>query len=164
MIYKAKEKDPATEKVALSLEPVVSGLGFSILELSLSRHRGSAQVRIVISPKESRPSPESGQKGFSIGTEELGRVHRAVLPRLETAVEEAELSVECSSPGIDRTIKEGAEFAYFYGMPVRCYLPAESCWICGVLREADEKRIILENKDGKRELEYENIAKAKLDG
>jgi ribosome maturation factor RimP len=162
MIYRAKEKDPDAEKVALTLEPVVSGLGFSILEFSLSRHRGSAQVRIVLCPKET--SPESGQKGLSLGTEELGRVHRAVLPRLEAAAEGAELSVECSSPGIDRTIREGAEFAHFYGRPVRCYLPAESCWVRGVLRGADEEKIIVENEDGKRELEYEYIAKAKLDG
>jgi ribosome maturation factor RimP len=160
MIYKAKEKDPVAEKVALILEPVVSGLGFSILEFSLSRHRGSAQVRVVICPKETLP--ESGQK--AIGIEELGRVHRAVLPRLEGAMEGAELFLECSSPGIDRTIKEGAEFAHFYGMSVRCYLPAESRWVRGVLRGADEKKIIVENEDGKRELEYESIAKAKLDG
>jgi ribosome maturation factor RimP len=164
MIYKAKEKDPAAEKVALTLEPVVSGLGFSILDFSLSRHRGSAQVRIVICPKETRSSPESGQKGHSIGTEDLGRVHRAVLPRLEAAMEGAELSVECSSPGIDRTIAEGAEFVHFYGRPVRCYLPAESRWVRGVLRGADEEKIIVENEDGRRELEYESIAKAKLDG
>jgi ribosome maturation factor RimP len=164
MIYKAAEKDPVSEKAAVSLEPVISGLGFSILELSVSRHRGSAQVRLVICPKEARFSTESGQKRPSIGTEELGRVHRAVLPRLEAAMEGAELSVECSSPGIDRTIREGAEFAHFYGMPVRCYLPAESRWVRGILRGADEEKIILENEDGKRELEYESIAKAKLDG
>jgi ribosome maturation factor RimP len=163
MIYKAKEKDPAAEKVALTLEPVVSGLGFSMLELSLSRHHGSAQVRIVISPKESPPLTESGQKRLSLGTEELGRVHRAVLPRLEAAMEGTNFSVECSSPGIDRTIKEGTEFAHFYGMTVRCYLPAESRWIRGILREADEEKIVLENEDGKRELKYEYIAKAKLD-
>jgi ribosome maturation factor RimP len=163
MIYKAKEKDLAVEKVALALEPVVSGLGFSILELSLSRHRGSAQIRIVITPGKPRVAPESGRNGFSIGTGELGKVHRAVLPRLEAAMEGADFSVECSSPGIDRTIKEGAEFVYFYGRPVRCYLPAQSNWVRGILKEADEKKIILKNEDGEIELEYENIAKAKLD-
>jgi ribosome maturation factor RimP len=164
MIYKAKEKDPAVEKVALTLEPVVSGLGFSILEFSLSRHCGSAQVRMVISPKESVPSPESGKKTPSMGTGELGRVHRAILPRLEAALEGADISVECSSPGIDRTIKEGAEFAHFYGRPVRCYLPAESRWIRGILKEAGAEKIVLENEEGRRELEYAHIAKAKLDG
>jgi ribosome maturation factor RimP len=109
------------------------------VELSVSRHRGSAQVRVVINPKESAPAPESGKKTPSVGTGELGRVHRAILPRLETALEGADIFVECSSPGIDRTIKEGAEFAYFYGMPVRCYLPAESNWVRGILKEADEE-------------------------
>jgi ribosome maturation factor RimP len=156
MIY-AKEKDPDAKKIVVTLEPVVSGLGFSILELSLSRHRGSAQLRMVLT----RLPGESG--GQSIGTDELGRVHRAVLPRLESALEGTDFSVECSSPGIDRAIKEGAEFAFFRGSPVRCYLPAESRWVRGILREADEQRIILENEDGDIELEYEHIAKAKLD-
>ncbi|MDR2049600.1 MAG: ribosome assembly cofactor RimP [Treponema sp.] len=163
MLYKAKGKDPAAEKITLALEPVVSGLGFSILELSVSRHRGSARIRIVITPGKPRVAPESGRNGLSIGTGELGKVHRAVLPRLEAAMEGADFSVECSSPGIDRTIKEGAEFVYFYGRLVRCYLPAESNWICGVLKEADEKKITLKNGETEIELEYENIAKAKLD-
>jgi ribosome maturation factor RimP len=163
MIYKAKGKDPAAEKIALALEPVVSGLGFSVLELSVSRHHGSAQIRIVITPGKSWVAPESGQNGLSIGTGELGKVHRAVLPRLEAAMDGADFSVECSSPGINRTIKEGAEFVHFYGRPVRCYLPAQSNWVFGILKEADEKKIILKNEDGEIELEYENIAKAKLD-
>jgi ribosome maturation factor RimP len=163
MIYKAKEKDPAAEKIALALEPVVSGLGFSILELSVSRHRGSAQIRIVITPGNPALTPESGRNGLSIGTGELGKVHRAVLPRLEAAMDGADFSVECSSPGINRTIKEGAEFVHFYGRLVRCYLPAESDWVCGILKEADDKKIILKNGDREIELEYENIAKAKLD-
>jgi ribosome maturation factor RimP len=166
MIYKVKEKDPDAKRVALAIEPVVSGLGFSILELSLSRHRGSAQVRMVLtrSPEEFRSLSGNGQRPPSIGTEDLGRAHRAVLPRLEAAMEGTDFSVECSSPGIDRTVKEGAEFVHFYGRSVRCFLPAESRWIQGVLTEADEKKITLETGDGKRELEYEYIAKAKLDG
>ncbi|MDR0402510.1 MAG: ribosome assembly cofactor RimP [Treponema sp.] len=171
MVYKTEKKDPAAEKAALVLEPVVSGLGFAILELSLSRHRGSAQIRIVIArrPEASRIQAEdkgrpAEQERFSIGTEDLGRVHRAVLPRLESLMEGADFSVECSSPGIDRVIKEGAEFPYFRGRPIRCYLPAESRWIRGILSEAGEKKIILENGDETMELEYEYIAKAKLDG
>jgi ribosome maturation factor RimP len=166
MTYKTKEKDSDAKKIAAALEPVVSGLGFSILEFSLSRHSGSAQLRMVLTrfSGESRDSPESGQKTPSIGTEELGRVHRAVLPRLEAAMEGTDFSVECSSPGIDRTIKEGAEFVHFYGRSVRCYLPAESCWVQGILKETDEQKIILETGDGERELKYEYIAKAKLDG
>jgi ribosome maturation factor RimP len=165
MIYKAKEKDSDVKKIALTLEPVVCGLGFSILELSVSRHRGSSQVRMVLTrlSEESRTSPEPGQKTPPIGLEELGRVHRAILPRLESAMQGTDFSVECSSPGIDRTIKEGREFVHFYGSPVRCYLPAESRWIRGILKEADENKIILETGDGETELEYEYIAKAKLD-
>ncbi|MDR1505706.1 MAG: ribosome assembly cofactor RimP [Treponema sp.] len=173
MVYKAKEKTaagnarserpaelPDAGKIASALEPVVQGLGFAILEFSVSRHDGRVQIRMVIA----RLPGAFGQKTPSIGTAEVGRVHRSILPRLELALEGADFSVNCLSPGIDRTIKEGAEFAYFLGSTVRCYLPEVSDWVRGVLKASDENKIILENGDGEMELKYENIAKAKLDG
>jgi ribosome maturation factor RimP len=74
----------------------------------------------------------------------------------------ADLSVEVSSPGIDRLIKDGAEFTYYIGRGISCYRTDISGWSGGILELADETHIILKGRDGVISLPYESIAKAKL--
>jgi ribosome maturation factor RimP len=153
MVYRLKERPPEdpSRKAAESIEPALKSLGVGLVELTVGRHRGSTQVRVTVN----RETP--------LGTEELGRIHRTVLPRLELLFGDEDLSVELSSPGIDRNIKEGAEFAHFTGCNIRCYLPEKSDWVSGILKEQDEQKIVLENEGIMTELTYDKIAKAKLD-
>ena len=74
MRYTAKDaEDQEIASVRRSIEAVIEGLGFRLVELTVSRHRGSVQVRAVI------------YNGSSIGTDDCSKVHRAVTPRLEMA-------------------------------------------------------------------------------
>jgi ribosome maturation factor RimP len=156
MEYRARKETAETIRLRDALGPVLKGLGFVLVELTVSRSRGSCQARLIV-------TQAAGEKSLSsIGTEELGRLHRALLPRLELAL--GDCSVELSSPGIDRVLKEGAEAAFFTGRFLRCYLPERSDWIRGRLAASDEHTIILETEDGELRLRYEDIAKAKLDG
>jgi ribosome maturation factor RimP len=68
-----------------------------------------------------------------------------------------------STPGIDRTIKDGAEFGNYVGRKVCCWLVGAAAWTGGVLVDFDERKITLNGQDGLKEIDYENIAKAKLD-
>jgi len=133
------------------LETVLEGLGFNLVELVVSRHRGSVQVRAVI------------YNGASIGTDDCSKVHRAIMPRLELAFPQQDIYLEVSSPGIDRLIKDCTEFSYYKGKGVRCYRTDISDWTAGVLQTADEKGIELNTKEGIVRLDFEIIAKAKLD-
>ncbi|MDR1909428.1 MAG: ribosome assembly cofactor RimP [Spirochaetaceae bacterium] len=130
-----------------SLEPVVRGLGMVLVELSVSRHRGSAQVRAVVA-----------RRG-SMGIDDCARVHQAILPRLELAFPGGELHVEVSSPGIDRLIRDGSEFPLWLGRGVACYRVDTGEWVRGILRRADTAGITL----GETELDFALIGKAKLD-
>jgi len=134
-----------------SLETVLEGLGFSLVELAVSRHRGSVQVRAVI------------YNGASIGTDDCSKAHRAITPRLELAFPGQDIYLEVSSPGIDRLIRDGAEFAHYTGKGVRCYRTDISDWTAGILESADEKGIVIKTKEGTVRLEFDIIAKAKLD-
>jgi ribosome maturation factor RimP len=134
-----------------SLIPVVRGLGLDLVELTVSRHRGAVQVRAVVY----KPGP--------LGVDDCSRAHRALLPRLELAFPGQDLYVEVSSPGIDRLIKDGAEFAFYRGRGVRCYRTDISDWSAGILESADEQGIVLRGKEGAAHIGYEIIAKAKLD-
>ena len=150
MQYKAREPDQDTAVIIKELEPVANGLGFCLIEVDLYRKKGSARVRLVIG------------SSAGIGTDQLSMVHRAVLPRLELLLEGRDLYVEVSSPGTDRIIKEGAEFRHYYGNSVKCWLKGADNWKQGILRSSDEKKIMLETAEGIQEMNFINIAKARL--
>ena len=152
MRYKIREPDQDAAALIGELEPVIGGLGFALVELDLFRRRGSAQVRLVITG--------TGR----IGTDELSRVHRAVLPRLELVLAGRDLYLEVSSPGTDRLIKEGAEFRHYTGRVLKCWRTGGDRWEQGLLHGSDEERILLDTEEGIQELRYETIAKARLDG
>jgi ribosome maturation factor RimP len=149
-----RRKEPENQEIVSlrpQLEEVIKGLGFDLIELSVSRHRGSVQVRAVI------------YNGAAIGTDDCSRVHRAVTPRLELAFPDSDIYLEVSSPGTDRLIKDRSEFAYYKDRGVRCYRTDISDWTAGILESADEKGILLKTNDGDVRLEFEIIAKARLE-
>ena len=146
-------KDTENQEIASlrrSLEAVLDGLNFILLELVVSMHRGSVQVMVVI------------YNGSSIGTDDCSKVHRAVMPRLELAFGGQDIYLEVSSPGVDRLIKDGSEFAHYKGRGVRCYRTDISDWTAGILQSADEGGIVIKTEEGTVRLEFEIIAKARL--
>ena len=154
MRYTAREAGDS-EAVSLRepLEAILNGLGLKLIELVVSRHKGSVQVRSVIARKDNGP----------LGVDDCSRAHHAILPRLELAFPAQDIYLEVSSPGIDRLFRDGAEFAHFIGRGIRCYRTDISDWSAGILEEADEKGIVLKEKEGALRLDFEIIAKAKLD-
>jgi len=151
MRYIAVEADIETADVRRSLEAVLNGLGLRLIELTVSRHRGSVRLRAVI------------YNGYSIGTDDCAKAHRALMPKLDLAFPGQDIYLEVSSPGINRLIKDGAEFACYINRGVRCYRTDISDWTAGILESAGEKGIVLKTKDGVINLDFETIAKAKLD-
>jgi ribosome maturation factor RimP len=149
----------ASDAIFDTLEPVAKGLGMAILELSVSRHKGSVQVRVTVY-----------KAGENMGVNDCSRFHKAIMPRLELAFPGKELFVEVSSPGIGRLIKDGCEMAHFIGRGIKCYRAEQAApatdgsgWIGGILQSADEKGITLETGNEIIVLPFEVIAKAKLD-
>ena len=174
MLYSAKSGE--SENIRKPLMALMKSLGMDLVEVDLFRGKsfrkkgrdksqsspGSVQVRVVV------------YKSGSIGIEDCSRAHRAILPLLETAFAGMDLSVEVSSPGINRQIKDGVEFACYQGKGVRCWRTdmksAESttgtvgaAWSAGVLESADEQGITIKGKKGTIRLDYGVIAKARLD-
>jgi ribosome maturation factor RimP len=105
-----------------------------------------------------------------MGVNDCSRFHKAILPRLELAFPGKDLYLEVSSPGIGRLIKDGNELVHFIGRGIKCYRTDTpdggvdgSGWIGGILCAVDEKGFSLETKEGKIQLPYEAVAKAKLD-
>jgi ribosome maturation factor RimP len=156
MRYAAKEETGEKAALRRQLEAVLEGMEMRLIELAVSPQRGSVQVRAVIDA--------AGNAGAqSLGVNDCAKVHRALAPRLELAFPQKDISLEVSSPGIQRLIKDGAEFAHFTGRGARCYRTDISDWTEGIIESSDEKGIMLRTREGAVRLDYEIIAKAKLE-
>jgi len=160
MRYSAQADGPAAA-LRESLETVVRGLGLALIELHVFQtkaRKGSppnapmaVQIRAVV------------YKPGSLGTDDCSRVHRAILPRLEQTFPESEFSVEVSTPGINRVVKDGVELAHYRGRGVRLWRTDISDWSAGLLETADEYGITIKGKEGTIRLDYAIVAKASLD-
>ena len=123
---------------------------------------GSIKVTAVIT----KPAGDSG----AVGVNDCARVHRALLPRLEAVLDSQDIYMEVASPGMERLIKNPAEFALFVGRYVRVWDSQITDWVAGKIISSDDQSITLELVgDGVTEepaqvstIPYQRISKAKL--
>jgi ribosome maturation factor RimP len=74
-----------------------------------------------------------------------------------------DFTLVCTSPGIDREIKDRIEWAIFKGRGVKVLLYNESDWLGGIIKDVDESFLYLQTSKDLRNIEFEKIRKAKLD-
>ena len=135
-------------------EPIVSGLGYSLVELRIFRTNGTTQVRAVIAHAD--PDNPNG-----IGVNDCAKVHRLLLPRLEVILDNQDIYMEVTSPGTERQIKNAAEFAFFVKKYARVYDTTISDWVAGQIVSADKEQIKLMIDGTEKVIPFTNIAKAK---
>lgn len=133
------------------LEELLAGAGLSLVELNVSRHRGSVQVRAVV------------YAPGGTGIDECARAHRLIQPRLQVLLSEPDFHLEVASPGVDRWIRSDREYSIFEGRGVRILLREGGEWLTGRIVKADPSGLTIRNARGERTLEYASIAKARLD-
>ena len=142
--------------------PLVTGLGYILVDLKVVPQNGSIKVTAVIT----KPAGDSG----TVGVNDCARVHRALLPRLEAVLDSQDIYMEVASPGMERLIKNPAEFALFVGRYVRVWDSQITDWVAGKIISSDDQSITLELVgDGVTEepaqvstIPYQRISKAKL--
>lgn len=149
MNYKSLADMPYYKECA----PLVEGLGYRLVSLKIESN--GRVMAVAASPV-----------GEAMGVDECAKVHRALLSRLEALLQRDDLAMELSSPGIERNIKNAAEFALFAGYSVRLFVrrgeEEGGEWMLGKIHSADEAAVTIEDtEDGMRVL-YSDIVKAKL--
>ena len=149
MEYKSQDSFPYYRECA----PLVEALGYFLVELNILNHKSGVRIYAVIAAKDS---------AREIGVDDCSKVHHALLPRLEALLGTDDTYMELTSPGMERNIKNAAEFVFFIGREVRVWDKNISDWVGGKITAADDKSVTLE-KDGTEQIFYfENIAKAKF--
>ena len=116
--------------------PLVTGLGYVLVDLKVVPQNGSIKVTAVIT----KPAGDSG----AVGVNDCARVHRALLPRLEAGLDSQDIYMEVASPGMERLIKNPAEFALFVGRYVRVWDSQITDWVAGKIISSDDQSITLE--------------------
>jgi len=133
------------------IEPVVEGLGFSLVELKASELKDGFHVVVTV------------YRTAGVDLDACAEIHRTILPRIELWRDARDVNLQVSSPGLDRTLKHHREYAIFAGKRVRIMLSTSNEWISGVLSASDEDSCTIETADGMRRLAFSEIRKAKLD-
>ncbi len=133
------------------VEPIISGLGFKLIEVKLGLSHNLNHISIVIYSKG------------GVGVNDCSIISRNILPRLELIEELDNISLEVSSPGLDRQIKTKEEYNIFVGKGVKLLVIDSLDWIFGMISETREHSVVLSTKKGIIEIDMNNIKKAKLD-
>ena len=150
-----------------TVEPLLAGMGLFLVELSVGRLKGATRVNVVIHRKDRMPQGRGGQmpqgRGGGVGIDDCADVSRLLLPRLQTMEGLLDVSLEVSSPGIERTIRSQAEYEIFLGRGVRILSGTDTEWIGGIIDHVEGGALWLKKGMEKREFALAEIRKARLD-
>ncbi|HKP65732.1 MAG TPA: ribosome maturation factor RimP [Casimicrobiaceae bacterium] len=132
------------------LEQTVPALGYELVDWDMSAR--SRLVRVFI------------DKPNGVDVEDCARVSNH-LTRL-FAVEEIDFDrLEVSSPGLDRPVKQLADYARFAGQEAQLTLraPVEGAKrIKGILRGSDGDNVLVETAAGVKSFPFETVTRARL--
>ncbi len=139
-------------------EKIVSEMGYHLVELKIAPQGGVMQILAVITGKDA---------SVNIGINDCSKVHRVLLEKLEAMLGTDNTYMELTSPGMERNIKNAAEFALFCGREIRVYDKSVTDWIGGKVLRADTESVTFEilDKEGsssEKTVPYSDIAKAKF--
>ena len=131
-------------------EQLVAGLGYKLVDLQIIRQKSLWLVKAVIYNKS------------GVGIDDCSKVHRVLLSRAEVLLNSQDIQMEVSSPGLNRVIKNAAEFQAFIGENIKVLGVSCSDWLEGELLAADTTGIRVNVSGEQRDIRYVDIKKAKL--
>ena len=150
MEYTSLENTPHYKECAA----LTSELGYVLVELREVPQHKAVHVLVVISAKDA---------SSQIGVNDCAKIHRALLPRLEVLLETDNIYMEVTSPGMERNIKNAAEFALFLGREVRVWDKTVTDWVGGKIVSSDSEGVSLECGGNEiKKIMFTDIAKAKF--
>lgn len=138
------------DPVFQDLDRFFQGQGCTLVDLGLRTNKGTTSVHVVLH------SPQG------MGIDDLSRVHRLLVPRLEELLKTDELALELGSPGLERVLKYKRELGLYQGKKAKLYLQGASDWEEGVLAGFDDGTVTFATKAGSKPVTVEQIQKAKL--
>jgi len=134
-----------------SIEQVVKGLGYSLVEFTSHRNRANITVNAII------------YKDSGVSLADCSVVYKTILPRIELLEDSRSVNLEVSSPGLSRNIKTVDEFEIFTGRKVKILKKDDSEWIHGSIDSVDNNSVYLNIGKEAVNVDFADINKAKLE-
>ncbi|UGQ16447.1 ribosome maturation factor RimP [Borrelia sp. RT5S] len=129
------------------IKGITDRLGIEILEINTFKKRGQGRVQVVL----------YGRGDF--GVDKLCDLHKMVLLSLETVLK-YDFSLELSTPGVNRKIKNRREFKIFEGKRIKLMLGNE--FEEGFILKAEEDSFVFKTGSGEVKILYSDVRKARL--
>jgi ribosome maturation factor RimP len=138
------------DPVFQDLDHFFQAQGCTLVDLGLRTNKGTTSVHVVLH------SPQG------LGIDDLSKVHRLLVPRLEELLKTDELALELGSPGLERVLKYKRELGLYQGKKAKLYLQGASDWEEGVLAGFENETLTFQTPSGSRPVTVGQIQKAKL--
>ena len=150
-------RDTTDQHLRKALEPLVEAEGFQCIEVQLQRSRRARRLRVIV-------YRESGMDAYAL--ERLTRGIQFQLPLIVDPEGGAlnDLSLEVSSPGIERTLRQPHEYAIFVGKAVRVLRDNSTAWEHAVIEHAAGDSVTLRFDATTTTMPIANIRRAQLTG
>jgi ribosome maturation factor RimP len=124
------------EEIKKLIEPIFDREGYDLIEIKLGRFKQTSRMQLF------------ADSAHGITIDECARLSRLVEPVLESeSVFSGPYIVEISSPGLDRPLVTGRDFARKVGNRVEIYMKDEESKMAGVLVSSDDDTIEIKTDD-----------------
>lgn len=143
--------DGLDEQLHNEVESIVSGMGFSLVELRHNRSINQNHITLVVYRPE------------GVGVNDCAAISKNLHPRLELIEGLENLRFQVSSPGLDRVLKSEREYTIFAGRGIRLMLHGQREWIRGKIEGVQEGVLSLDEDGKMKKIKIADIRKAKLD-
>lgn len=145
------ERNNTDNSLIKNIEPVIKGLGFSLVEFTSHRNRSNLTINTII------------YKDTGVNLADCSIVYKTILPRIELLEDSRSVNLEVSSPGLSRNIKTIDEFEIFTGRKVRVLKKDDSEWIHGSIDSVDNNSVYINISKETVAVNFADINKAKLE-
>ncbi|MFH1215662.1 MAG: ribosome maturation factor RimP [Pseudomonadota bacterium] len=147
-------RDRIAIEVGRLIEPIVTDQGLEVVEVQFRREQVGWVLRIVI------------YRDGGVSIDDCARVSREVSHLLDVEdLIEQKFHLEVSSPGLDRPLKTGRDFARNLGKKVKVVFGENGDveTIIGIIQEVREDVLMLETNSGSMALPLADIKNARLE-
>lgn len=127
------------EHITEIVAPMLAFHSLSLVDIHQSRQRYNHQIRLTL----------YHENGVSVS--DLAKVHAVIFPRLTVLLDDRDIALELSSPGIDYVFKHDKDYTTFSGQQVRLLIKSSNLWHNGILIGRDERNITIESATGVKE-------------
>jgi ribosome maturation factor RimP len=139
------------EQVSAEIGPVIAAMGFDLVEAHVGAAKNQSLVSVIIYRKD------------GVGIDDCAAVSRNIYPRLELIENLGNFSLEVSSPGTDRVLKNRNEYDIFLGRMVSVLTNESNEWINGIIDHVNDDSVYLNKKGDVVSIRFDTIKKTRLE-